>query len=153
MITRLEISHDHLARIEALARAAFPSECCGLLIGVTRDESVVQVTRIAESRNLAAPDRPDRFEIDPALQFSLLRELRGAEESIVGVYHSHPNGRPSPSLRDLEDARDPSLIWLITAVREGQGDAPVTTRAFQLMRDVTRFDEVPILASNAHEMR
>lgn len=151
VITRFEISRDHLARIEALARAAFPYECCGLLIGAARNDSVVQVTRIAESRNLAAPEWHDRFEIDPALQFSLLRELRGAEESIVGVYHSHPNGRPSPSPRDLEDAHDPSLIWLIVAVREGQAE-PVTTRAYKLARDTTRFDEVPIQAFKTREM-
>jgi proteasome lid subunit RPN8/RPN11 len=142
VIARIELSRDHLARIEASAREAFPYECCGLLIGVTETESLVRVTRIAESRNLALPECADRFEIDPALQFSLLRELRGTAESIVGVYHSHPDGRPSPSPRDLEDARDPSLIWLITAVRDGKGEAPATTRAFRLVSDATRFDEI-----------
>ena len=154
MISRIEISRDHVARIEVLARAAFPYECCGLLIGVTEgeEESVVQVTRIAESRNLAAPERRDRFEIDPALQFSLLREMRDAEESIVGVYHSHPNGRPSPSPRDLEDARDPGLIWLVTAVGEVEGEAPVATRAFRLAPDGTRFEEIPLHAVDTPEM-
>jgi len=153
VISRIEISREHVARIEALARAAFPYECCGLLIGVTEGEgdSVIRVTRVAESRNLAAPERRDRFEIDPALQFSLLREMRDGEESIVGVYHSHPNGCPSPSPRDLEDARDPSLIWLITAVEEAR-DKPVTTRAFRLASDGTRFDEIPIHQPDAPEM-
>ena len=151
MISRIEISRDHLARIEALAREAFPHECCGLLIG-REASSIIHVTRIAESRNLAAPERQDRFEIDPALQFSLLRELRDTPESIVGVYHSHPNGRPSPSPRDLDDARDPSLIWLITAVGESSSDAPVTTRAFRLAPDSTRFDAVPVQALDTREM-
>ena len=149
MVSRIEISEEHLARIEALARDAFPYECCGLLIGVGRNpDSAVRVTRIAESRNLAAPERMDRFEIDPALQFSLMRELRGSDEAIIGVYHSHPNGRATPSPRDLEDARDPSLIWLVTAVSHGTDQAGANTKAFELATDLTRFNEIPIRLSD-----
>ncbi len=138
-----------MSRIETLAREAFPYECCGLLIGVARPDradAVTRVTRIAESRNLAAPERMDRFEVDPALQFSLMRELRGTGETIVGVYHSHPNGRAAPSPRDREDARDPSLIWLVTAVT-GAAPAPASTRAFELTDDLSRFDEIAMRLS------
>jgi proteasome lid subunit RPN8/RPN11 len=145
MASRIELSLDQLRQIEDLARAAYPHEACGLLVGrVTGDGDAVLVTRIAESRNLAAPERPDRFEIDPALQFSLMRDLRGTGEAIVGVYHSHPNGRPQPSPRDLADARDPDLVWVITGLT---AQSAAETRAFRLAPDGSRFEEIGLAAA------
>jgi proteasome lid subunit RPN8/RPN11 len=100
-------------RIAEEALAAFPRECCGLMEGV-RDGETVQVTALHPSPNLA--DDPDRFEIDPALQFRLMREGR----PVVGCYHSHPQGTAVPSRRDVESAGEAGLVWLIAA-REGQG--------------------------------
>jgi proteasome lid subunit RPN8/RPN11 len=94
------------ARIAGEALAAFPRECCGLMEGV-RDGEAVQVTALHPSPNLA--DDPDRFEIDPALQFRLMREGR----TVVGCYHSHPRGTAEPSARDAEYAFDSEFVWLI----------------------------------------
>jgi proteasome lid subunit RPN8/RPN11 len=99
------------------ARAAFPRECCGLIEGVRR-EDVVEVARVHPARNLAT--EPDRFEIDPAQHIALLRNLRGTGRDIVGCYHSHPNGSPLPSARDLAGAADENFVWLIVSThREG----------------------------------
>jgi proteasome lid subunit RPN8/RPN11 len=101
------------ARIAQGMRAAGERECCGLLEGV-RSEDAVQVTALHASPNLAAD--PDRFEIDPALQFRLLREGR----NVVGCYHSHPAGQAEPSPRDAEGAGETGFVWLIAGA-EGLG--------------------------------
>lgn len=105
-------------QIAAAARAAYPEECCGLLVGVGGGEGggEVRVTRIVECENVAAPSRRDRFEIDPRRQFAVLRGLRGSAEAIVGHYHSHPDAAAAPSAQDCRQIFDPCLIWLIVAV-------------------------------------
>jgi proteasome lid subunit RPN8/RPN11 len=92
------------SQIFAEARAAYPRECCGLLEGAG-----ARITALHPARNLA--EEPDRFEIDPAEQFRLMREGR----RIVGCYHSHPDGRAEPSPRDAEHAGEAGFLWLICA--------------------------------------
>ncbi|HEX2593807.1 MAG TPA: M67 family metallopeptidase [Rhizomicrobium sp.] len=104
----------HLRRqIEDEARKALPGECCGLLQGVRSfDDVIVEVVHPA--RNLAEAN--DRFEIDPAEHFRLLRQARVTGQEIVGCYHSHPNGCPAPSDTDGEYALEHDFVWLIAAV-------------------------------------
>lgn len=113
MIRILHLSPADRARIEAEARAAFPKECCGLLEGV-RDGHQARIVAVHPARNLS-PDA-DRFEIDPAQQFALMRALRDTEREIIGCYHSHPNGKAEPSPRDLEGAGEDGFVWLIAGV-------------------------------------
>lgn len=113
--------------IAAAARAAYPEECCGLLIGTRANGDAVQVTRAVAAANVAAGDRRRRFEIDPRCQFATMRALRGTAEAIVGHYHSHPDGPPLPSAADRDSLFDPSLYWLIVGVDGKQ----VTAAAFR----------------------
>lgn len=106
-----------LKRIADAAEAAYPAECCGLLVGTGGRHA--RVTRIAPSPNLAA-GRDDRFEVDPALRLRLMRELRDGPEAIIGHYHSHPDHPAEPSATDLAMAYEPELYWLIAAVQGGQ---------------------------------
>jgi len=112
-VRRLFLDDALQAQIAEEALAALPRECCGLMEGV-RDGDAVEVTALHPSLNLAAD--PDRFEIDPALQFRLLREGR----AVVGCYHSHPRGAAEPSPRDVEGAGEAGFIWLIAGAA-GQG--------------------------------
>jgi proteasome lid subunit RPN8/RPN11 len=106
---------DLLRALPRLAAAAMPREACGLLVGRAAADGVT-VTGLAPSRNLAAAE--DAFEIDAALQLALQRQLRGTAEAVVGVWHSHPTGAPTPSARDVEGAWEAGLAWLITAGEE-----------------------------------
>ena len=113
MIHTLVLSKASRKEIEKQARAAFPRECCGLLEGTLQDNSAV-TTAVHPTRNLAA--EADRFEIDPAEHIRLLRAARDNGRTIVGCYHSHPNGRPEPSARDRENGSDEEFVWLVAAV-------------------------------------
>ncbi len=116
-----------LAEITAAAEAAYPAECCGLLVG--RGRRQLRVTRVVPSVNLLAAERRDRFEVDPALRLALMRELGDGPERLIGHYHSHPDHAAAPSATDLAMAFEPELVWLITAVAGGRAGA---TAAFRL---------------------
>ncbi len=108
------------AQLSAEARAAFPAECCGLLEGFRQGGRGVLVTAAHPARNVAL-DPLTGFLVEPELQFRLLRALRGTDRSIIGCYHSHPNGRPGPSPRDRAAACEDGFVWVILAsgIQEG----------------------------------
>jgi proteasome lid subunit RPN8/RPN11 len=127
-------------RIREAARAAYPEECCGLLIGHREGDRLV-IGEIAESVNLSASPR-DSFEIDLRLRLTLQKALRGTGRDIVGHYHSHPDAPAAPSERDRAQAWEPDMIWLIAGVTEGTvGDLA----AFRLDEAAGRFDPVAIV--------
>jgi proteasome lid subunit RPN8/RPN11 len=103
----IRIAAAALAELRAHCARARPEEACGLLVGAG-DE----VMRAEPAENVAE-DRLRRFEIDPRLLLRLHRELRDGPLAVLGVYHSHPCGRPEPSAVDLAKALDPELAWLI----------------------------------------
>ena len=74
----LLLKPEDLKRIADHAEAAYPREACGLLLGFQRAGGDFEVTRMAESENKAVADGNDRFEIDPELRLSLMREARDA---------------------------------------------------------------------------
>lgn len=143
----LLLKREDLKQIADLTEAAYPREACGLLAGFHRADGDIVVTRVAPSKNVAEPAQHDRFEIDPELRLRLMRELRaaapdalpGAGQSIIGHYHSHPDGTARPSATDLSMAWEPDLVWLITAVVDGQA---VQSTAHLLSEGGTRFNDI-----------
>jgi proteasome lid subunit RPN8/RPN11 len=121
-----------LGRIVDAAEAAYPEECCGLLVGQMEELGIFRVSRAEASRNLAAAGRHMHFEVDPQLRFDLMRDLAGGDQRIIGHYHSHPDHPAEPSDRDLEMAWEPLLAWLIIAVENGKA---VQTAAFLLDKE------------------
>lgn len=130
-----------IRRIGIVAEEAYPEECCGLLIGFREPDNQVRVTEIAGSSNVAPPPRRDRFEVDPALRFAVMRRLRDGRKQIVGHYHSHPDGLAEPSRHDAAMAYEPELLWLIVAVAAG---AAGELEAFRYDPLIDQFRRVPI---------
>jgi len=136
----IEIGARQLSHITRAAEAAYPEECCGLLVG-EGSAGGWRVSRVEASANLAEGDRRRRFEVDPRLLIRLHRQLRGGAERVIGVYHSHPDHPAEPSARDLKLALEPGLVWLITSVVEGRAR---DTTAFVLAADGGRFDRIAL---------
>ncbi len=117
------LSRAVLRQMEAQAESAYPEECCGLLVGI-RDEISIRISRAEPSVNVAGEtagaDTGRRFEVDPRLRLALMRELEESLESIIGLYHSHPDHPAEPSRHDRDSIWEPELLWLITAVEEGK---------------------------------
>jgi proteasome lid subunit RPN8/RPN11 len=126
------VDRSDLAAVSAAAEAAFPGEGCGLLVG--RGDRIVRVRQIIPAENLERERRNDRFELDPRVRFAAERALRGTPDRVLGHWHSHPNGSPSPSSIDIARAYEPEMIWLIVGVSHGPDGSPRATppRAFRL---------------------
>jgi len=146
----LRVAEAEWARLWELCRAQAPLEACGLLIGrwegapgqgargerARAEGAQARLTRIVPAPNILAS--PDRFEIDPAVHFAVLRELRAQEdlpedqrEILLGSYHSHPKGSAILSAQDRAMAWDQSLIWLILALAPPDPAEPASAWAYQ----------------------
>lgn len=101
-----------LAEISDIAAAAWPEECCGLLIA--NAENPKAIVRIVAAGNVAI-DRQRTFEIDPHVLIATHRSVRDRGEVIIGCYHSHPDGDCQPSKTDLSRAEQAGFLWLILA--------------------------------------
>jgi proteasome lid subunit RPN8/RPN11 len=105
----LRISSAALCRIVAEA-AVSADEICGLLLG---DPAAALACRNVH------PTPARHFEIDPAALLRAYREARAGGPAVIGHYHSHPSGDPTPSPTDAAGAPPDGAIWLIV----GGGEA------------------------------
>jgi desampylase len=92
-----------------LASASPDLEVCALLFG--KNEAV---TGFEVAQNVSAQPNT-AFEIDPRALIAAHRRMRDGGLPIIGVFHSHPNGRVGPSPDDVAAAEPNGWIWLIAA--------------------------------------
>jgi proteasome lid subunit RPN8/RPN11 len=106
-----------------LAQVKPAHECCGLLAG--SDGVIARVYRATNAANNLAT----AYEIAPQELFGLMREIRAANLELMGIYHSHPNGKNQPSPRDIEVAYYPDTAYIIISPQAG---AAQPVRAFSI---------------------
>ena len=94
------------------ARASYPEEGCGLLVGAD------VATRFIPMQNILASS--SAYEMDPAQLITTLRDLRNTGEQLVAIYHSHPHGAARPSRRDVERAYYPEAAHLIVSLADSE---------------------------------
>jgi proteasome lid subunit RPN8/RPN11 len=115
------------------AEKTYPSECCGLLIGLDGEER-----RVVESRpcqNASLNKAHARYKINPLTILETEKELAGTEKVIIGIYHSHPDYPASPSKIDFRYAW-PWYSYLIVSVKRGRFEEATSWR---LAADMNRF--------------
>ncbi len=121
----LAIDGADLAAIRAAAVAAYPHECCGLLMG-RHEAGAWMVEEVIACANVAIePAR--RFEVDPKALIAAHRAARETGRELIGPYHSHPNGHDRPSDHDRAWAAEAGVdgeVWLIVPVTQAGSGAP-----------------------------
>lgn len=103
-----------LAELIAHARAAAPTECCGLLGG-----RVAGGTARAEARYAIANDAASAtaYATNPRDMLRAFRAMRECGLELLAVYHSHPLSRSVPSARDLaENTYGETVVHLIVGL-------------------------------------
>ncbi len=86
------------------ARNAYPKECCGILLGVEREDGERLVTSAFACRNAYEGDQRDRFLIDPRDQVTANLKCRAENIDILGFFHSHPDCDAYFSATDLKNS-------------------------------------------------
>jgi proteasome lid subunit RPN8/RPN11 len=96
----------------AQAAAAFPNECCGILLGAG-----ACITAIQPAANIH-PRPATHFEIAPAALIAAHRTARGGGPQVIGYYPSHPRGPAAPSATDRALAAGDGRVWAIIGAGE-----------------------------------
>ena len=119
---RLSIPVAVRARLDSLARSGYPHEVCGLLVGRRAGDDII-VHRAEPAANLETERADDRYRLDPDAFLAIDRAARREGLDIVGIWHTHPDHPPRPSVTDLELAW-PGYVYLILAVANGTAVEP-----------------------------
>lgn len=114
---RLRLRVDLWGRVSRWARAGYPGEVCGLLIGERLPEEVV-VTEVRQAAGTGIECAADRYELDPHAFIEADRDARASGLEIVGFWHSHPDSPAVPSETDRRRAW-PGYAYLIVSVSGG----------------------------------
>ena len=90
----------------AHVRAHWPEEACGLLAG--QGEAVRQVYLVENIRH-----SPTEYEMHTVEQVRAMLEMEAHGWELVGIFHSHPHGPPTPSETDVALAYYPEAVYVI----------------------------------------
>jgi proteasome lid subunit RPN8/RPN11 len=110
----MKIAQQLVDEMVAHAREDLPNECCGMIGG--RDGEATTVVRV---ENAAAS--PLRYEMDPQGQFDALKQIEGAGDELVGIYHSHTRSAAYPSQTDVNEAvMWPEQVYVIVSLENSE---------------------------------
>ena len=136
----LRLPADLRKQIEDEGVAAYPNECCGILIG---SETVRNVDRIMPMANAFDPqERYHRFSIDPLLLASAEESAAAEGKAVIGFYHSHPDHPARPSEYDRTHVPPWNFYSHIIVAIEKKWPAAMTCWVFN--EDTEQFDEQSI---------
>ena len=98
-------------------RQALPNEGCGYLAAEAKTD---RITAIYPMTNVDAS--PEHFSFDPAEQFKTVKAARAAKQTLVAVYHSHPETPARLSEEDLKLLNDPDMLYIIVSFKNATPD-------------------------------
>jgi proteasome lid subunit RPN8/RPN11 len=98
----VNISPDLVEKMLEEAKAAYPFECCGILVGSNGAEKEIHEICPVENKNKVRAH--DRYEIDSKKFDVIDREAAKKGLNIIGIYHSHPDHPAEPSAFDKDCA-------------------------------------------------
>jgi proteasome lid subunit RPN8/RPN11 len=123
----LQIPQPVYDQLRRDGEAAYPHECCGVLLGIITPEAKI-VTRAVSTHN-ASPNALNHYLIASSEIIRILREAGVANLEIAGFYHSHPDHPAYWSATDLAEAHWLGCSYIITSVARGHA---TDTNAFHL---------------------
>ena len=109
--------------IAAQARAEYPNEACGLIVGDAAAADGGHALRFEPTRNKAAS--PYRYEIDPNDLLRLTIATDDADDVFWGIVHSHTHTAAEPSPTDIGLAFYPDALYILVTLSDDETD-PVT---------------------------
>ena len=118
----LSMSSSLRQQIEAEGVAAYPNECCGILVGrdvIGPTGTVRIIERLYPVPNVyEASEQYHRFAADPLVQIRVEKEADAQGMLVLGFYHSHPDHPARPSETDRLAAW-PFYSYVIVSILKG----------------------------------
>jgi len=127
------LSTDLYERIRQEGIAAWPAECCGVLVGRLEGDRRV-VTNLYPQSNERDDSPHDRFLISPQMILQAEKQALKEGVDILGYYHSHPDCAAMPSRYDQDHAW-PFYSYIIVSIRNR---LPAEMTSWQLTDDRSR---------------
>lgn len=128
------------------ARAEYPNEACGLVIGTAPAPAGGEALRFEPARNRAAS--PYRYELHPDDLLRLTLATEAADEAFWAIVHSHVRSPAVPSPTDVGLAFYPDALYVLVSLADVEADgasgAP-SVRAWTIRGGA--FDEVELLVA------
>ncbi len=104
----------------AHARAAYPNECCGAMLGAADGSD--KTVRLAFALENAYPGaQRERYELRPQDLLAADKAARAKGLDLVGIYHSHPDCGAYFSETDLKNSC-PWYSFVVLSIQKGEFD-------------------------------
>jgi proteasome lid subunit RPN8/RPN11 len=100
------------------ARAEYPNEMCGVIVGDRAAQDGGQALRWIPTRNQAAS--PARYTIHPDDLYRLSVDTDDAGEVFWGIAHSHTHSTARPSPTDIGLAFYPEAIYVVVSLADDE---------------------------------
>ena len=118
MMRKIKVSDETLDAMHEHALKDFPNECVGFFYG-EGNEKTKYVAEYLPLKNSKSGDQRRRFEIDPKDYLNAEKYAMEKNQTLLGVYHSHPLHPAIPSKYDLRRAV-PFFSYIIASVNESK---------------------------------
>jgi len=116
----LRLSSELEKKIRADGEAAYPNECCGVLIGEVDNAGIKTVKSTLTIDNAREDgEQYHRFLITPEDMMKAEQTARANKLDVIGFYHSHPDHPSAPSGYDKDHAL-PFYSYVIVSVDKGK---------------------------------
>lgn len=116
----IEIEKEPWEQMVAHARATYPNECCGAMLGnLDGGRKLVSATMPLE--NASQANRRIRYELRPEDLLRADREARARNMDLIGIYHSHPDCGAYFSETDLKNSC-PWYSFVVLSIQQGEFD-------------------------------
>lgn len=122
----MRISRILMDQILGHARAGYPFEVCGVLLG-HNGAAARRVDRVVPVVNRERDTPRVRYEIAPEDLVRIQREGRDEGREILGYYHSHPDHPARPSETDRRIAAEglsDGVVHVVVGVERGERAQP-----------------------------
>ena len=112
-MTNVQLKKDHIRRLDDELPLHASNEACGVLIGMKEQRSII-VEIVLPIKNSRPSDRS--FELDSKEHYEAWNRADEEGMEIVGVYHTHPHSKASPSAWDRQSMENYQTLWVIVGV-------------------------------------
>jgi proteasome lid subunit RPN8/RPN11 len=114
----IRIESEPWAAMVAHARASYPNECCGAMLGSTDGETKLVRESIA-IQNAFEGAQAARYELRPEDLLAADKAARERHMDLIGIYHSHPDCDAYFSTTDLQNSC-PWYSFVVLSIQKGE---------------------------------